>query len=216
MVVPMAPIRAKLPVVELLAPMLVASLPDWEVERQIGDDPRNNVDSYNPEQPDVMDKGSHQAMLSLEDKSVGGNPLQRHQWEISNQFSSLNNLGREGDPWSEEVEEVLTAVPCVSDKEGCDFQTVSEVAYVDGMQNCESELLFLPWGQSGINNTDLGNGENGPLECAPLSCWVPRVAKDMVLRTVAEEGELDASKVEHLKWVSTMMNSFCKMVGFLL
>ena len=60
----------------------------------------------------------------------------------------------------------------------------------------------------------MGNGENGPLECAPLSCWVPRVAEDMVLSTVAEEGELDASKVEHSKWVPTMMNSFCKMVGF--
>ena len=29
-----------------------------------------------------------------------------------------------------------------------------------------------------------------------------------------EEGEFDASKVKHSKWVSTMMKSFCKMVGF--
>ena len=36
----------------------------------------------------------------------------------------------------------------------------------------------------------------------------------MVLSTVAKEGELDATKVEHSTWVSTMMNSFCKMVGF--
>ena len=36
----------------------------------------------------------------------------------------------------------------------------------------------------------------------------------MVLSTVAEEGELDSTKVEHSKWVSTMMNSFYKMVGF--
>ena len=85
------------------------------------------------------------------------------------------------------------------DKEGCDFQTVPEVAYADGMQNCESELLFLPWGQSGVGNTNSGKGENGPLECAPLSCWVPKVAEDMVLSTVAEEGELDVSKVEHSK-----------------
>ena len=47
-----------------------------------------------------------------------------------------------------------------------------------------------------------------------MSCWVPRVGKDMVLSTVAEEGELDSTKVEHSKWVSTMMNSFYKMVGF--
>ena len=36
----------------------------------------------------------------------------------------------------------------------------------------------------------------------------------MVLSTVAKEGELDATKVEHSTWVSTMMNSFCTMVGF--
>ena len=35
-----------------------------------------------------------------------------------------------------------------------------------------------------------------------------------MLSAVDEEGEFDASKVEHSKWVSTMMKSFCKMVGF--
>ena len=35
-----------------------------------------------------------------------------------------------------------------------------------------------------------------------------------MLNTVAKEGELDATMVEHSKWVSTMINSFCKMVGF--
>ena len=61
-----------------------------------------------------------------------------------------------------------------------------------------------------------GIGENNysPLECVPLSCWIPRVAEDLVLSTVDEEDEFDASKVEHSKWVSTMMKSFCKMVGF--
>uniref|UniRef100_A0A7N2R0U5 Rx N-terminal domain-containing protein n=1 Tax=Quercus lobata TaxID=97700 RepID=A0A7N2R0U5_QUELO len=185
MVVPMDPTRAFLhsrPVLELLAPISVASLPDREVERQIGDEPRNNVHSKSPGQPDVMDKGSFQTAPPPEDKSKGGDPLQR----------------------------------CVSVNEGSDSQTVSEVAHANGMHNCESELLFLPWGQSGVDNTDLGNGENncGPLECAPLFYWVPKVAEDMVLSTVAEEGELVASKVEHSKWVSTMMNSFCKKVGF--
>ena len=94
--------------------------------------------------------------------------------------------------------------------------TVSKIVHADRMQICESELLFLPWGQSGVDTRDSGNGENNsdPLECAPLSCWVPRVGKDMVLSTVAEEGEFDSTKVEHSKWVSTMMNSFYKMVGF--
>ena len=93
---------------------------------------------------------------------------------------------------------------------------VLEVVYADGMKLREYELLFLPWGKSGVDTKYFGNREknSGPLECVPLPCWVPRVAKDMVLNIVAEEGELDVTKVEHSKWVSTMMNSFCKMVGF--
>ena len=130
----------------------------------------------------------------------------------------MNNLGREGDPWFEEVEDVFTKVQSVSDKEGCDSQIGmigSEVAHAGRMQIGESELLFLPWGQSGVETSDSSNGKNNsPLECALLSCWVPRLGKDMVLSTVAEEGELVGTKVEHSKWVSTMINSFCKMVGF--
>ena len=92
----------------------------------------------------------------------------------------------------------------MSDIEGCDSQTcmlASVVVNADGLRICESE------GLSGAVTRGLGNGENNssPLECVPLACWVPRVA---------EEGEIVASEVEHSKWVSTMMKSFCKMVGF--
>ena len=123
---------------------------------------------------------------------------------VSNQFSPLNHLGREGDPWFEEVEEVFSEVQSLSDIEGCDSQTgmsASVATNADGLRICESE------GLSGADTRVLGNGENNnsPLECVPLACWVP---------TVAEEGEIVASKVEHSKWVSTMMKSFCKMVGF--
>ena len=113
-------------------------------------------------------------------------------------------MGREGDPWFEEVEEVFSEVQSLSDIEGCDSQTgmsASVATNADGLRICESE------GLSGADTRVLGNGENNnsPLECVPLACWVP---------TVAEEGEIVASKVEHSKWVSTMMKSFCKMVGF--
>ena len=107
----------------------------------------------------------------------------------------MNFLGREGDPWSEEVEDVFTELLSISDKEGCDSQTgitASVATYADS----------------------IGENNCSPLECVPLSCWVLRVAEDLVLSTVDEEGEFDASKVEHSKWVSTMMKSFCKMVGF--
>ena len=101
----------------------------------------------------------------------------------------------EGDPWSEEVEDVFTELLSISDKERCDSQTgltESVAAYANG----------------------IGENNYSPLECAPLSCWVPRVAEDLVLSTVDEEVEFDASKVEHSKWVSTMLKSFYKMVGF--
>lgn len=140
----------------------------------IGDDPRNKVGSISPGQLEGTDKGSHPAVMSPKNTSISGNPIHCHQWKVSNQFSPLGNLGREGDPWSEEVEEVFTEVPSISDKEGCDSQigmTASEAAYADGMQNCESELLFLPWGQSGADTKNSGNGENNssPLECVSLS-----------------------------------------------
>ena len=115
--------------------------------------------------------------------------------QLSSRFSPLNFVGREGDPWSEEVEDVFTEILSLSDKEECDSQTgmtASVAVYADG----------------------IGENNCSPLECAPLSCWVPRVAEDLVLSTADEVSEFDASKVEHSKWVSTMMKSFCKMVGF--
>ena len=45
------------------------------------------------------------------------------------------------------------------------------------------------------------------MECVPLSWWDPKAVKDKVLTRVDEEGEQSL-------WVSTMMRSFCKLVGF--
>ena len=172
--------------------------------RQIREDPRHKVDLTSPGQLEGIEIGLHLVVLLPDPISVSGNPLYRQQWMVSNQFSPLNHLSREGDPWFEEVEEVFSEVQSLSDIEGCDSQTgmtASVAAYADSLHICESE------GLSGANTRVLGNGENNssPLECVLLSCWVPRVA---------EEGEIVASKVEHSKWVSTMMKSFYKMVGF--
>ena len=42
-------------------------------------------------------------------------------WTISfGQFSPLNFVGREGDSWSEEVEDVFMELSSISDKEECD------------------------------------------------------------------------------------------------
>ena len=81
-VVPVALIRAKLhscPVTELPAPISMASHPDREFERQIGDDSRNTVDSNTPGQLEVMDKGSHPVVMSSGNTSVSGDPFHRHQ-----------------------------------------------------------------------------------------------------------------------------------------
>ena len=71
-----------------------------------------------------------------------------------------------------------------------------------------SKHLLLQWEQSGAVSglSSSGVHECGPLECVPLSRWNPKAAKDMVLTRV-EEG---AQSI----WVSNMMRSFCKMVGF--
>ena len=82
-----------------------APLPRWasqlvqEVGRQIEADPMNTVDLYSLGQLDGMEKGSRPAMPSPDIASVCGSPLNRHQWQVANQFSPLNNVGREGDPW---------------------------------------------------------------------------------------------------------------------
>ena len=82
-----------------------APLPRWasqlvqEVGRQIEADPMNTVDLYSLGQLNGMEKGSHPAVPSPDIASVCGSPLNRHQWQVANQFSPLNNVGREGDPW---------------------------------------------------------------------------------------------------------------------
>ena len=101
--------------------------------------------------------------------SVSGNPLYRYQWMVSNQFSPLNHLGREGYPWFEEVEEVFSEVQSLSDIEGCDSQTGMSALVAtnaDSLRICEFE------GLSGADTRVLGNGENNnnPLECVSLAC----------------------------------------------
>ena len=146
------------------------------------------MDLTSPGQLEGIEIGLHLVVLLPDTISVSGNPLYRQQWMVSNQFSPLNHLSREGDPWFEEVEEVFSEVQSLSDIEGYDSQTgmsTSVATNADSLRICEFE------GLSGADTRVLGNGENNssPLECVSLSCWVPRVGKDMVLSTVAEEGE---------------------------
>ena len=130
----------------------------------------------------------------LEFVGLRSNPAQGPQWEDLNRFSLLSNLGREGNPWSEEeVEDVFTeSHPKVND--GGTSQTSMMflgVELVDGLHNGGSELLLLPWEKMGTESNVSGSGqqESGPLECVPLSWWDPKAVKDKVLTRVDEEGE---------------------------
>nr|POE70252.1 hypothetical protein CFP56_36516 [Quercus suber] len=128
-------------------------------------------------------------------------------WADSNRFSILANSGREGDPWSvEEVGDVFSESQ-TEVYDGGAPHTGKE--FVDGSLSGGSELLLLPREQSGAFSSLFGSGvhESGPLECVSLSWWDPKVAKDLVLNRGEDEGAQS-------KWVSNMMCSFCKMVGF--
>ena len=114
-------------------------------------------------------------VLSSENTLVSGDPFHHHQWEVSNQFSPLNNLGREGDPMFEEVEEVVTEVPSVSEKEGCDSQTsmtISKITHADRMQICESELLFFHGDKVGLTPKIQVMGRTTMILWSVLHCLV--------------------------------------------
>ena len=228
-VVSEAPIGVKLPILsnkplpgqatELLASNSVVSHPNREGESFSKVDLRTTVEPRQPGHLEIVGSGSNPVMstqeimlLTGDDHLASHRHLHRPQWEASNHFFPLSNLDREGDPWSkEEVEDVFMEThPEVN--YGSASQTgmmFSGVELVNGLQNGGSELLLLPWEQSGADSSVSGSGgqESGPLECVPLSWRDPKAVKDKVLTKVDEEGE-------QTKWVSTLMKSFCNMMGF--
>ena len=140
------------------------------------------------------------------------NRAQGPQWEDSNRFSLLSNLDREGDAWSEEEEkDVFTeSHPEVNDRGVSQTGSLSSgTEHVDGLHFGGSKLLLLPWEQSkAVHSVSRGGKQvSGPMECVPLSRWDPKAVKDKVLTMVDEEGEQSL-------WISTLMRSFCKLVGF--
>ena len=88
-------------------------------------------------------------------------------------------------------------------------------ADTDGLQDGESKLLYLTWKQSGLDTNSFftGEKEDCPLDYALSARWDPSVSKEM-LAPIGEEDEIVVTTVEHSKWASMMMKSFCKMVGF--
>lgn len=54
------------------------------------------------------------------------------------------------------------------------------------------------------------------LECAPLSCWDPNDSSELLLAQEISEVELGVVEIENSKWVSQLLKSFCKLVGFLI
>ena len=127
-------------------------------------------------------------------------------WVDSNHFSILADLGREEDPWSEKDMGVGFSESQTEVYDDDTPHTSKEL--VDGLLG-GSKLLLLLREHSGANSGLSGSGvhECGTLECVPLSRWDPKAVKDTVLTRVEEEGA-------QLNWVSNMMSSFCKMVGF--
>ena len=59
-----------------------------------------------------------------------------------------------------------------------------------------------------------GEEESGLLECSPLSKWDPKEHKELEVIQEVDEGEVRGSEAKNLKWVCSLMKSFCKIVGF--
>ena len=59
-----------------------------------------------------------------------------------------------------------------------------------------------------------GEEENGFLECSPLSKWDRNGHKELEVIQEGDEGEFRGSAEVNLKWVCSLMNFFCRIVGF--
>ena len=52
------------------------------------------------------------------------------------------------------------------------------------------------------------------MECSPLSKWDPNERKELEVIQEVDEGEVQGSEVKNSIWVSSLMKSFCRIVGF--
>ena len=59
-----------------------------------------------------------------------------------------------------------------------------------------------------------GEEEDGFLECSPLSKWDPNGQKELEVIQEGDEGDFQGSAVENSDWVCSLMNNFCRIVGF--
>ena len=59
-----------------------------------------------------------------------------------------------------------------------------------------------------------GEEEDGFLECSPLSKWDPNGQKELEVIQEGDEGDFQRSAVVNSDWVCSLMNNFCRIVGF--
>ena len=59
-----------------------------------------------------------------------------------------------------------------------------------------------------------GEEEDGFLECSPLSKWDPNGQKELKVIQEGDEGDFQGSAVVNSDWVCSLMNNFCRIVGF--
>ena len=141
-----------------------------------------------------------------------------HPWVVQNQFSPLTKLGNEAFSRSdegEEIEEVFSE---------CGQQWVTQQANevllssVDtiGIHQHDSEVFLLPWDHNEVDKSGCDSLENANrlLECNPLALWDPNEFREVLLDQEIAEGELGVAEIENSKWVSQLLKSFCKLVGF--
>ena len=91
----------------------------------------------------------------------------------------------------------------------------SQVGGFDLLQDGPEHLLSQ-WKHRAVNPSGFfhGEDENDLLECSPLSKWDSNGHKELEVIQEGDEGDFQGSAVVNSEWVCSLMNNFCRIVGF--
>ena len=135
-----------------------------------------------------------------------------------NSFSPLSGLGCGEDLYFGERDDLMVALGAKGgDSSSPDVKPVlpSQVSGFELLQDGPEHLLSQ-WKHRVVNPSGFFHGEeeNGFLECSPLSKWDRNGHKELEVIQEGDEGDFRGSAVVNSDWVCSLINNFCRIVGF--